>query len=332
MRALVLAAGLGTRLGALSDERPKPLLPVADVPLIRYNLALLAAHGVREVAINLHHRGELIVGELEGACDPLAITWSREEQILGTGGGVKRMATWLTDGGRDSFLVVNGKLVIDVDLTRLIECHRGADPDATMVVREVPDAERWGAIDLDEDGRVVKILGQGPPALSVHRTMFTGVHVLSPAFAARLPDGESCAIRQGYLPALHAGARIEGYLYSGYFQEHSTPERYLEGNWAVLDGSARLRHPPAARDGIDPTATVGSGAQLIAPFRIGPGAVVGAGATVGPYVVVGRGARVDDVAHLEHTVVWPGATAESVLRDAIVTQSGVFEFPARLVE
>src|SRR5689334_18308624 len=112
---MVLAAGLGSRLGELSSERPKPLLPVADVPLIKYVLALLAGHGVREVAINLHHLGEQIVHEVN---DP-TIHWSRESEILGTGGGVKRVADWLTDGGRQPFFILNGKLITDIDLAAL---------------------------------------------------------------------------------------------------------------------------------------------------------------------------------------------------------------------
>lgn len=324
MRAIVLAAGLGTRLGALSFELPKPLLPVADHPLLRYSLALLAGHGVDEVAINLHHRGELIVAELESRPLPLSIRWSREEQILGTGGGLKRLAEWLTFGGRESFLVLNGKLVVDVDLGRLAECHRASGAVATMVVREVPDAERWGAIDVDESGRVVKILGEGEGEVA-RRTMFTGVHMVSPDLLARLPDGESHTIHDGYLPLLRAGARIESYLYQGYFQEHSTPERYLAGNRAVLAGEARLRYPPGVLTGADERAEIGPGVTLVAPYRIGAGAVIGAGATVGPFAVVGRGARVDDVASISDAVVWPGAEARGRVEHAIVTARGLFE-------
>ncbi len=330
MRALLLAAGFGTRLGALSDELPKPLLPVADWPLLRYNLALCAGHGVREVAVNLHHRGELIVAELEGRSGPVAITWSREEAILGTGGGIKKMAEWLTDGGREPFLVVNGKVVIDVDLQRLAEVHRASGALATMVVREVPDAERWGEIGVDEGGRVIRILGDGV-GVAARRTMFTGVHVLSPEFARRLPDGESCAIRQGYLPALRRGAHVESYLYQGYFQEHSTPERYLDGNRAVLGGAVRLRHPPGPLVGVDESAEIGPGVTLVEPYRVGPGAMVGAGATVGPFAVIGRGARVEDVACVSDSVVWPGAEVRGTVERAIVTPRGVVEIGPRPV-
>ncbi len=323
-RALILAAGLGTRLGSLSDERPKPMLPVCDLPLIRYAVALLAGHGVRELAINLHHRGELIEAELgDGSALGVNIRYSRETTILGTGGGIRRIADFLTDGGREPFLVVNGKILIDVDLTEVLARHRATGASATMVVRETPDAANWGAIEVAGDGRVTRIIGTGTPG--AHVCMFTGVHVLSPQLVARLPpEGESDSIRQAYLPALTDGERIEGYLYDGYFHEHSTPARYLQGNWNALDGRARLRHPPGPLTGADATARVDPTAQLRPPYRLSAGASIGRNAIVGPHVVVGKDAEIAPDLRLERVVLWPGARCDRSLTDAIVTPRGVF--------
>jgi NDP-sugar pyrophosphorylase family protein len=154
--------------------------------------------------------------------------------------------------------------------------------------------------------------------------MFTGVHVIGPRLLARLPDGESCVIRQGYLPALRAGEAIGALLYDGYFQEHSTPARYLDGNFAVLEGRAGLRHPPGPLTGVDASAAVAPGARLVAPYRIGPGAVVGEGAVVGPHAVVGRRARVEPGARLERAVAWPDTRVDGEVQGAIVTPRGVF--------
>ncbi len=299
-RAIILAAGLGTRLGGLSDERPKPLLPVCDVPLIRYAVALLRGHGIDEIAVNLHHRGELIRAELgEG------FHYSEEREILGTGGGLVKIADWLTRGGRDSFVVVNGKIVCDVDLRATLRHHDATNAVATMVLREVPDAEKWGAIHVDDAGRVTRIVGQGAP--SAHACMFTGVHVISPRLVARLPPtGESDSIRQGYIPALLDGERIEGIRYAGYWHEHSTPERYLQGNWNLLSGSVRLTHPPAALRAISPSATIEPGAQL------------------SPLVVVGARSVVGATARLDRVVVWPDSVVDGAITNAIVTPRGVF--------
>jgi NDP-sugar pyrophosphorylase family protein len=143
--------------------------------------------------------------------------------------------------------------------------------------------------------------------------MFTGVHVLSPRLIARLPPtGESDSIRQAYLPALRDGERIEGLRYDGYWHEHSTPQRYLQGNWNLLSGSVTLTHPPP-----------GLG-------RMGAGALVEAGAVVGPQVVVGARSRVQPGARLERVVVWPDSVVDGEVRDAIVTPRGVFAVPSDL--
>jgi mannose-1-phosphate guanylyltransferase len=299
-RALILAAGLGTRLGALSDERPKPLLPVCDIPLIRYAVALLRSAGITEIAINLHHRGELIRAELGER-----FHYSDEPTILGTGGGIAKLADWLTSGGRDSFVVVNGKIVSDIDVAATLRHHDATNASATMVVREVPDAAKWGAIDVGDDGRVTGIIGQGHAG--AYACMFTGVHVLSPRLIARLPaTGESDSIRQAYIPALLAGERIEAIRYHGYWHEHSTPERYLQGNWNLLSGSVRLTHPPSEIRAIAASATVEPGAQL------------------SPQVVVGARSIVKRSARLDRVVVWPDSTVDGEIENAIVTPKGVF--------
>src|SRR5690606_34216540 len=157
----------------------------------------------------------------------------------------------------------------------------------------------WGAVNVQVDARgpkVVDILGDG-------EHMFCGVHVTRPSVMARLPDGESDSIRQGYLPWLRAGGRVAAYEHAGgYFAEHSTPERYLASTLDRVRG-APLRHPPGRLVGVDPTARIHPTATIVEPVRIGAGAVIGAGVTVGPDVVVGDGARV--TASLARAVVWP---------------------------
>lgn len=318
-RAMLLCAGLGTRLGPLSDERPKPMLPVCDVPILRYGVAHLVGHGIRDIVINLHHRGDVIERDLgDGAALGARIRYSYEDPILGTGGGLKHALPLLDPDGRDEpFVSMNGKLIFDVDLGALLAAH-AADPGVlgTMVVQRVPDAVAWGAVDVVADGagrpRVRNILGEGG-------FMFCGVHVTRPSVVARLPDGEACMVRQGYLPWLRAGGAVAAWEHrAGYFAEHSTPARYLASNWALLEGT-RLAHPPAALAGVDATARVAATAVVRAPVRIGPDAVIEAGATVGPYAVIGTGAVVEADAAVERTVVWAGARVRGRVRDAIVT-------------
>jgi mannose-1-phosphate guanylyltransferase len=334
MKAMLLCAGLGSRLGELGAARPKPMFPVCDHPILEYGIANLVGHGITELVINTHHRGDVIREELgDGARFGAKLRYLHEDVILGTGGGLKHALPLLDPDGRDEpFLSLNGKLIFDVDLTALVEAYRQAgDVLGMMVVRRDPEAVAWGAVEVRFDRRepdarreghdgsagragvpsprgidprgpwVANILGQG-------EHMFCGVHITRPSVVARLPEGEACMVRQGYLPWLHAGGRVAAWeAPPGTFAEHSTPERYLASNWALLDGAA-LRFAPGRLVGIDPTARIAPTAVIEEPVRIGPGAIVEAGARVGPYAVVGAGATVVAGSELRRAVLWAGSS------------------------
>lgn len=332
-RAMLLSAGLGTRLGALSDERPKPMLPVCNLPILRYGIALLVGHGIRDIVINLHHKAEVIERELgDGTALGARIQYVRETAILGTGGGLKNAVALLDpDGADEPFISLNGKLIFDVDLHAVLAAYQRA-PGALgmMVVRRVSDAEAWGAVNVDTSGpvpRVRDILGKG-------EHMFCGVHVTRPSVVRRLPEGEACMVRQGYLPWLRAGETVAAFEVttgalgetSRYFAEHSTPRSYLQSNIDLLDGM-RLRFPPDVRTGVDAGARVHATAEIIAPVCIAAGAEIGAGAVVGPHVVIGSGAVIEPGARIERSVVWAGArvTGERTYRSHIVTPQAVVD-------
>jgi len=320
-RAMLLCAGLGSRLGPLSVDRPKPMQPVCGVPILHYGVALLVGHGIRDLVINLHHRGDAITRSLgDGSAFGARIQYTHEPELLGTGGGLKHALGLLDPDGHDEpFVSMNGKLIFDLDVTALLAAY-AADPGilGMMVVQPVPDAKAWGALDVRPDGaghlRVHDILGDGGH-------MFCGVHVTRPSVMARLPDGVSDSIRQGYLPWLRAGEPVAAYEHrGGYFAEHSTPARYLDSNLALLRGQP-LRYPPGVLTGVDPTARVDG--EIVGPVRVGPDAVIGPGAVVGPDAVIGPGAVVAPGARITRSVVWAGAHVDGALTDVIATGAAV---------
>jgi NDP-sugar pyrophosphorylase family protein len=303
---MLLCAGLSTRLGKLGAERPKPMLPVCGLPILTYGIANLVAHGIRDIVINTHHKSEVIRDEIgDGHHLGARIQYIQEDVILGTGGGLKNALPLLDPDGTDEpFISHNGKLIFDLDVTALVAAYR-AVPDSLgmLVVQRVPDARAWGAVNVQRDARgpiVTDILNDG-------EHMFCGVHITHPSVMARLPDGESDSLRQGYIPWFRAGERVAAYEHTGgYFAEHSTPERYLESNWALLDGQ-HLRNPPSLHlSGVDPTARISPTATIVDPVRICAGAVIGPGVTVGPYAVVGAGARVER--SITREVIWANTT------------------------
>lgn len=327
-RAMLLCAGFGTRLGELSDERPKPLLPVCDVPIVRYGIANLVGLGITDIVINTHHKAELFEGELgDGSELGARIQYSHEEVILGTGGGLKSALHLLDPNGDDEpFVSMNGKLIFDIDVRQVVEAYN-AQPDllGMMVVRRVPDALEWGAVDVRADGaggalRVRNVLESG-------HHMFCGVHVTRPSVMAKLPEGEACSIRQGYLPWMHSGVGEVGAweVPDGiYFAEHSTPERYLQSSLDLL-AATHLCHPPADLTGTADSARIADSAEIIGPVRIGPNATIGSGARIGPGAVIGANATIGANSRIQDAVVWRDATVPdgTTHRRAIITPNAV---------
>jgi len=309
VRAMLLAAGFGTRLRPLTDELPKPLVPVANRPLIAWSLDRLSRAGVVEVGINLHHLGRAIPAALgDGSRWGLSLRWSEEEQILGTGGGIVRMRPFLQAG---TFLVLNSDVLSAVDLSEALAFHRKGGFAATMVVRPLPAGAAYTALECDASGRLVSFKGRQRRTGAERRAcMFCGLHVLEPVLFEHLPaEGFSCINDQGYTGMFDAGLDLGAFWYDGPWFDLGTPARYLEASGAVLTGRARL-------PGFDPPA---DGVLVDALAEVDPCARLGPEVAVGPGCEVGAGAR------LSHCVLWPGArvAAGARLAAAVVTPDRV---------
>lgn len=239
MKAIILAAGLGTRLRPITDHLPKPLLPVAGRPLIAYNLLLLKRYGITQVIITLHHQArKMIQGLGNGAGFGLNLTYSREPEILGTGGGIRKAAQRLTQG---SFLVLNGDILVDVNLDRVVEFHHRKRAIATMVLREDRDPEAWGAVEIDGQGRVRQLLGKlDPCGERLTPLMFTGVQVFQTRVLDYIPRRGYSSIIDAYVAMLRNGERVFGYVMCGYWSDLGTRERYREAVAGLRRGRVRL--------------------------------------------------------------------------------------------
>jgi NDP-sugar pyrophosphorylase family protein len=224
-RAMVLAAGRGTRLAPLTDRLPKPLMPVAGRPMLAHILDFLRAGGIDEVVINLHHLGHLIEETIgDGRRFGLRVRYSWEREILDTGGGIKRAEPLLAG---QPFLVVNGDSLLEQPLGPLLEYHRRRRGIITMVVRPTQEADRWGLIELDADDRVRRVAGQpdGPLDIPLRRFMFPGLHVFEPrVFEWMEPDVAFGVIRVTYPRLLQAGEAIYGFVSEARWLTIDTPE------------------------------------------------------------------------------------------------------------
>lgn len=239
MKAMILAAGLGTRLRPLTNTVPKPLLPVGGAPLIVWNLLLLKRHGFRQVVINLHHLGPMIEQALGGGSKfGVQILYSHEPVILGTGGGIKQAEPHFSG---EPVLILNGDTLVELDLEALRDFHRTRNAAATLVLREDSDAARWGLVEVGEEGKILRITGKGLlDSVPATPRMFAGVHILHPRLLRQVPKGAASSIIDVYVGAIERGEPVFGYDMQGYWSDIGTAERYAQAERDVRAGLIRL--------------------------------------------------------------------------------------------
>jgi len=244
MKAMVLAAGQGTRLKPVTDRIPKALVPVAGRPMIEFALLLLRHYGVRDIVINLHHFGRQIEDHLgDGQRFDVKISYSHEAELLETGGGLLKAKAFLQQG---TFIVINTDALIDVDLAAVLNDHRQNQAVATLVLRPDQDADRYGSIDIGADGRIRRFLDHRSPEQplgAIRKLMFTGVQILEPRVFDYMDGGEQrkfSTTKETYPRMLRAGERLFGYSFEGFWQDVGTRERIDEAEHKLKSGQAQL--------------------------------------------------------------------------------------------
>lgn len=286
---MILAAGLGTRLQPLTDELPKPIVPLGNAPLLVQIERHLAAAGIDRVVVNTHHKAESFE-QLTGHL-PLPTSFCHEPRILGTAGGVANARGRFPPG--EAALLWNGDIYADIDVAALGRALVSS-PGASAAWAVAPRPKGQGTVGLDRQGQVVRVR-DARVGVEVAGGDFLGVQWLAPDIIEQLPD-EGCMVGDVLKPMLERGRPIVTVEHAGPWDDIGTPAAYLRANlrWLRAQGQAAA---------IGEGATFG-GAQL-------------------DEVILGEGARIDGEGALQRCVLWPGAVATPPLSDAIVTTSGV---------
>ena len=239
MKAMILAAGLGTRLRPLTNTIPKPLLPIAGTPLIV--LESLAPEAAR-VPRCRHQSASPRTDDRAGGRQRLAVRVAdhlfARAGDLGHGGGIKQAEPHFSG---ESVLVLNGDTLVELDLGALCAFHQQRDAVATLVLRKDPEAARWGLVEMDSNNRIVRITGRGrTDQVPTQPRMFAGIHVLRLRLLRDVPKGVASTIIDPYVAAIQRGETVLGYDCEGYWSDIGTPERYAQ---AEQDASAGRYHP-----------------------------------------------------------------------------------------
>jgi|GEM_PF-847548 len=280
-KALILAGGKGTRLRPITDDMPKPLVPIANVPIITHVLRTLKKNGISDAAITLGHSGDKIKEYLDSVgTEGVSVVYFDEETPLGTAGSAAHAMSFF-DG---DFAVVGGDTVFDFDITPAFEYHKNVGAVATILLSHSDDPRRYGSAYTDSHGRITSFVEKPEWKHVRSDAISTGIYILSPEIFNFIPRGKFCDFAKDVFPNIIGGA-LFAYTADGYFCDVGTPGSYLAAN---LDAAAGRIKGDFERTCVSPKAKVSPSAEVIRSVVM-DGAVIDSGATVKDSVVC-RGA------------------------------------------
>jgi mannose-1-phosphate guanylyltransferase len=323
MRAMVLAAGLGTRLRPLTFEITKPMVPVLDRPVMEHIVDLLDKHGFEQVIANLHYFPDSI-REYFGE----RLSYRFEEELLGTAGGVRGCAEFFGD---EPFLVISGDALTDIDLQAFAARHKQAGGVATLAVKQVPDTREYGVVLHDREGRITGFQEKPPPEEALSDLGNCGIYMFDPKIFDYFPSRPFVDWAQDVFPVLLEND-VPFYIHEvqEYWNDVGSLGELRQGTFDALRGELHLE---IEGQEVSPGVIVAGGQELPAdvevegPVWIGTDVSIGAGVRLMGPVVLGDGATVGDHAQLRESIVFPGTAiaAESILIGAIAGHSGILQ-------
>jgi mannose-1-phosphate guanylyltransferase/phosphomannomutase len=323
-KAIVMAGGQGTRLRPLTLTRPKPMMPVANRPVMAHILDWLKAHGFSEVLITLHYRAEDIRRAFgDGRSLGLKITYRVEEEPLGTAGSVKFAEDWISG---EPFLIASGDALTDLDLSSLLRRHRETGAWLTLGLKQVQDPSEYGVVALDGRGRVTRFQEKPGPGRAFSNLANTGIYCVEPEVLSRIPTGRPYDWSRDVFPQLMAeGLPLFGHGLDGYWCDIGSINDYRRGQRDALEGAVRVTLPgEPVRPGIwmGPNVRIAPGAVIEGPVLIGAGcrierdALILPGTVLGEHSIVRAGACVWNATLGADCEVGPGA----VVRDCVIAR------------
>jgi len=322
MQALILAGGQGTRLRPLTESIPKPVLPLAGRPHIAYVIDWLESHGVHDVVVSCGFLAEEVRDALDGITGP-RVRFATEPEPRGTAGAIRFAADQLGD----RFLVLNGDVLCDLDLTAMVAQHESTGARATIALFPVDDPSAYGLVRRSEDGAITEFLEKPDPAEIDSDEINAGAYFLERSVLDLIEPGVAVSIEREVFPRL-VGEGLYGRRLDGYWMDIGTPDRYLQASWDILEGRVETATGQLVGDGgllVDEGAEVHPDARLASPAMVEAGTTVGSGAAVGPRAVVGPECSIAEGASVSGSVLLSGCTigAGAKLDGAILSAEAV---------
>lgn len=315
MKAMILAAGVGSRLDPLTRNIPKPMVPIVNRPVIEHIIDLLKRHNFTDIMINLYYLGDIISSHLgDGSKFGVNIHYSNEDELWGDAGSVKRCEDFFTEGPNEPFLVVGGDDISDKDLSKLVKSHKDNKALATIGLSLVDDPSEYGIVLMNERGRITRFMEKPKGEFIFSNTANTGVYVFDQSIFDFIPRGTFYGFGHNLFPSLLEQKKpIYGHLTSSYWRDVGNLSVYRATHRDALNGKVSLIIPmKEARKyiwmgtnvEIDPSAEVGY------PVAIGDNVRIEAGVSILENTVIGNGCVVEMGACLKDTILWDGAVVQ----------------------
>jgi mannose-1-phosphate guanylyltransferase len=315
MHAIVLVGGFGTRLRPLTNDVPKPMLPIGHRPMIVRLVDRLATAGVTDVTLALGFRPEPFLAAFPGdRHGDVRVHYAVEPEPLDTAGAIRFAADFVGVDG--TFVVLNGDVISEVDIAALVAAHRRHGGTGTIHLTPVEDPSAFGVVETDPAGRVVRFVEKPAPGTAPSNLINAGTYVLEPAALERIPSGERVSIERSTFPAMVDAGELFAVATDDYWLDTGRPDTYLAANLDLLDGRWGGGVEAVAEGArIDPDG-------LVQHSIIGHDATVGAGALIVDSVLL-PGATVESGARIERSIVAGTVGADAVVRDCVVGHTGV---------
>jgi len=304
MKAVILVGGQGTRLRPLTINTPKAMVPVLNKPFLEHVIGHLSGHNIRDIILAQGHLAQPIEGYLgDGRRLGVRLSYIVEDAPLGTAGAVKNTQKHLDD----SFLVLNGDVFTDLDISAMARLHRQRKATATIALTPVADPTSYGLIETNAQGRVTRFL-EKPGWEQVTTNMINaGTYVLEPEVLAHIPEqAEFSFERQVFPMLLDRGEPIYAYPSTAYWIDIGNPEKYLQLNRDLLYGkSSRYRLAQGKEVSIGENSQIQPTARITGPALIGENCYIGRKVTIKGPAVIGPGCQIQDGAIIEQSIIWP---------------------------
>ncbi|MQG20626.1 MAG: NDP-sugar synthase [SAR202 cluster bacterium] len=305
LTAVVLVGGLGTRLRPLTSGLPKPMIPVLNRPFLEHLITKLKTHGVKRVILASGYQPDVIEDYFGGGLDlGVEISYAVEDSPLGTSGAVKASAGDIPG----TFLVLNGDVVMDLDVTEFLERHKATSASATIALYRVDDPSPYGVVPLDDDGRVQQFIEKPTGPKFPSHFINSGCYALEPSVLDFISEGEFTMFERDTFPALlSASLPVYGFPWDGYWRDIGTVSSYTELNRDILENrisSPFWRVPTTIAVGDD--SLIHPTAELTGPVLIGDRCIVGAGTRIIGPTILGDDCSIGARSEIRKSIIWRG--------------------------